>query len=490
MTANFGLRWDDFGNPYSRTPSTAFGNFFYGPGPNLQAQIANGSVIAHHHALNRSITDVFSPRGGIAFDPTGSGKWVIKGGFGFFHNWPTLANLQEQYRGNPPGNIFPTFQANSSSPAPIFGLGTSNNKPFGYTYPVLPARPLNSQGGITGLQFNIGGIDPNLISPVTYTYSGSVDHELWRGLVGSLIYSGANGRNLLSGGGQVFNVSYGQDINVQQGDLITHNSLVPTRLNTSFGQVNYTQNDRVSNYNAFIVALRGRFHRAFFNTSYTHSGSKDDTQVYPTYINPHQYYAPSIWDAPNRFSLGWNYEFPSYNKGEGIVGRIATGWQLSGTTIAQSGNPFTVATNAAFAPLKNASGQFIGYASNSGDYNADGDNRDYPDVLSYSYKTTRHDYLNGVFTSANFAQPATFGNEGNERYSAFRQPNFYQWDVALLKNTPITEGVAFQFRFEIFNFFNRPNLNSVDANIPDGNFGKATGQAVPRFIQLGGNLTF
>jgi Carboxypeptidase regulatory-like domain len=494
LTANFGLRWDDFGNPYSRTASTAFGNFFLGPGPDLQTQIANGSVIRHHNALNRSITDVFSPRGGVAYDPTGNGKWLIKAGAGFFHNWPTLANLQEQYRGNPPGNIFPTFfgaqPITPVNPAPIFALGTSNNKPFGYPAPALPARPLNSQGGITGLQFNIGGIDPNLISPVTYTYSIAVDHEIGSRLVASLIYTGANGRNLLSGGGQVFNVSYGQDINVQQGDLIAHNSLVPTRLNTSFGQVNYTQNDRVSNYNAFIVALRGRFHRAFFNTSYTHSGSKDDTQVYPTYINPHQYYAASIWDAPNRFSLAWNYEIPGYNKGEGIVGRIATGWQLSGTTIAQSGNPFTVATNAAFSPLKNAAGQFIGYAANSGDYNADGDNRDYPDVLSYSYKTSRQDYLNGVFTSANFAQPSTFGNEGNERYSAFRSPNFYQWDVALLKNTPITEGVAFQMRFEFFNFFNRPNLTGMDTNLPDGNFGKATTQAIPRFIQIGGNLTF
>ena len=136
--------------------------------------------------------------------------------------------------------------------------------------------------------------------------------------------------------------------------------------------------------------------------------------------------------------------------------------------------------------MKNASGQFIGYASNSGDYNADGDNRDYPDVLSYSYKTSRQDYLHGIFTSANFAQPA-FGTEGNERYSAFRAPGFQQWDVALLKNTPITESVAFQFRAEFFNFFNHPNLTNVDVNIPDGNFGKATGQAVPRFIQLGGN---
>jgi hypothetical protein len=499
LTANFGLRWDDFGNPYSRSASTAFGNFFLGPGPNLQTQIANASVIQHHHALNRSITDVFSPRGGLAWDPTGSGKWVIKGGAGFFHNWPTLANLQEQYRGNPPGNIFPTFFGSQpitpTNPAPIFALGTSNNKPFNFPYPTLPARPLNSQGGITGLQFNIGGIDPNLISPVTYTYSGSVDHEIGSHFVGSLIYTGATGRNLLSGGGQVFSVSYGQDINVVAGDLIAHNSLVPTRLNTSFGQVNYTQNDRVSAYNAFIAAVRGRFNRAFFNASYTHSASKDDTQVYPTYINPHQYYAPSNWDAPNRFSLAWNYEFPGYDGGKGLVGRVATGWQLSGTTILQSGNPINVNTTAAFNPLKDATGKFIGYAPGSGDYNADGDRNvgttglDYPDVVSYAYKHSRQDYLKGIFTAGNFALPA-FGSEGNENYNSFRAPGFQEWDAALLKNTPIRESVNFQLRFEFFNLFNHPNLTNVITDQSNANFGKATGQATPRFIQIGGNLIF
>jgi hypothetical protein len=496
LTLNYGLRWDDFGNPYSRTPSTAFGNFFLGPGPNLQTQIANASVVAHHHALSRSITDVFSPRGGIAWDPSGNGKWVIKGGAGFFHNWPTLANLQEQYRGNPPGNIFPTFFA-ASGPAPVFGLGTSNNKPFNFPYPTLPARPLNPQGGITGLQFNIGGIDPNLISPVTYTYSAAVDRELGRRLVGSVIYTGATGRKLLSGGGQVFNVSYGQDINVVAGDLIAHGSVVPTRLNPSFGQVNYTQNDRESNYNAFILALRGRFNRAFFNASYTRSASKDDTQVYPTYINPHQYYAPSIWDTPNRFSLAWNYEIPGYHDGKGLVGRVATGWQLSGTTIIQNGNPITVSTNAPFkpstdangVPIKDANGRFVGTAPGSGDYNADGDNRDYPDVASYSYKNSRKDYLNGIFTAANFTTPA-LGVEGNERYGAFRAPGFQQWDAALLKNTPSMESVSFQLRFEFFNVFNHPNLINVDVNQPNATFGKATGQATPRFIQIGGNLTF
>jgi len=420
---------------------------------------------------------------------------LVKGGAGIFHNWPTLANLQEQYRGNPPGPIFPTFYG-GQAPAPVFGLGTSNKAPFGFTYPTLPAEQLDSKGGLQGIQFNIGGIDPNLVSPVSYIYSAGLEHELPANLVGSISYSGSVGRNLLSGGGQVYNVSYGQDINELPGDLILHNSLVPTRLNTSFGQVLYTQNDRVSNYNALILALRGRYRRAYFNASYTHSSSKDDTQVYPTYINPHQYYGPSIWDIPNRFSLVWNYELPSPNNGLGLVGRVAGGWQLSGTTILQSGPPFTVSTNASFNPLANAAGTFTGYAPGSGDYNADGDNFDFPNVNSYSYSTGRKSYLSGLFGSthaaalANFPAPTTFGTEGNERYSAFREPGFEEWDVAFLKNTKITESVNFQLRFEFFNLFNRANLNTVDFNLPDGNFGQATGQNVPRFLQIGGNLVF
>ncbi len=489
LTANFGLRWDDFGNPYSRTPDTAFSNFYLGAGQTEEEQIANGVLIRHNHALNRAITDVFSPRGGIAWDVTGSGDWVVKGGAGFFHNWPTLANLQEEYRGNPPGDIFPTFYG-ASGPAPVFGFGTSNTKPYNFPAPSLSAYTLNQQGGITGLQFNIGAIDPNLHSPVTYTYSAQLEHRLSNALAASIAYSGANGRSLLSGGGQVYNVSYGQDINVLPGDLIIHNSLVPTRLNTSFGQIQYTQNDRVSNYNAFVAAVRGRFSRAFFNASYTRSASNDDTQVFPTYTNPHQWYGPSIWDAPNRFSLAWNYQVPDFNHDKGLTGRVVSGWELSGTTILQSGTPFNVYTNAAFSPLTNSAGTFIGYAPGSGDFNADGDNNDYPDVTSYNYSTSRRAYRTGLFAKSNFPAPSTFGSEGNEKYDSFREPGFAQWDAALLKNTAITERVNFQLRFEFFNLFNRANLQSVDTNLPDGNFGQATAQYTPRFLQIGGNLKF
>jgi Carboxypeptidase regulatory-like domain len=488
VTVNFGLRWDDFGNPYSRSTNTALSNFYFGPGQTYQQEIANGILVRHQHALERSIDDVFSPRAGIALDPMGNGKWLIKAGAGFFHNWPTLANLEEEYRGNPPGDIFPTFYG-GQTPAPVLGFGTSNQKPFGFPHPAFPAESLNAAGGLTGLQFTIGAIDPTLKSPVAYVYSAGLERELGSHFVAGVAYSGSNGRDLLSGGGQVYNVSYGQDINELPDDLIIHNSPVPTRLNTNFGEIVDTLNDRVSNYNGLILSLQGKFTRSFFNASYTHSSSWDDTQVFPSYIDVHQWYGPSNWDASNRFSITWNYRVPDVSGDKGFLGRTASGWAISGTGIYQSGYPFTVSTNAPFEPITDASGQYVGYAPGSGDYNADGDDLDYPDASSYAQGTSRQAFLKGVFTPGQFPQP-TFGQEGNEQFNRFTGPNFMEWDTGLLKNTSIREGVNFQMRFEFFNLFNRPNLTSMDSNLPDATFGTATSQFTPRFLQIGGNLTF
>ncbi len=488
LTINYGLRWDDFGNPYSRNAETVISDFTLGPGQTYQQEVANGILVPRHHALVRSIDDVFSPRGGVAWDLEGNGKWKVKGGAGIFHNWPTLANVEEEFRGDPPGDIFPTFYG-GQTPAPIFGAGTTNQAPYGFPHPVLPAESLNAAGGLTGLQFQIGAVDPTLQSPVTYIYSGGLEHELNSHYVAGISYSGANGRKLLSGGGQVYDTYFGQDINELPDDLIIHNSTVPTRLNTNFGVVLYTQNDRVSNYNAMILTFEGRFSRAFFNASYTRSSSWDDTQAYPSYIDVHQWYGPSNWNAPNRFSVAWNYQVPDYNGAKGFIGRTASGWIISGTGIFQSGYPFVVSTNAPFEPITNSSGQYVGYAPGSGDYAAEGDNLAYPNVSSYAQGTSRQAFLKGVFTSGQFPQP-TFGDQGNELFNRFVGPNFMEWDTGLLKNTKITEGVNFQMRFEFFNLFNRPNLTSMDSNLPDASFGTATSQLTPRFIQIGGNLFF
>ncbi len=489
VTFKYGIRWDDFGNPWSRSANTAFSDFYLGPGQTYQEKIANGILIRHHHALARSVTDIFSPRAGVAWDILGNGNWLLKAGAGLFHNWPTLANVQEEYRGNPPGDIFPTFYQ-GQTPAPIFAFGASNTKPYNFPAPTLPARQLNAAGGITGLQFNIGAIDPTLTSPVTYTYSVGLAHRMGRHYVASVDFTGANGRKLLSAGGNVAAVSYGQDINVQKDDLIQHTSLVPTRLNHNFGSVYYTKNNRVSNYAALILDVKGQFSRSMFNLSYTHSRSWDDTQYYPSYINVHQWYGPSAWNAPNRLSLLWNYQLPDVHHDRGAMGRIGSGWIISGTGIMQSGNPLNIFTNASFEPVIGPNGKYVGYQPGSGDYNANGDNFDFPDVTSYSQNTSRQAFLKtGSFHRSQFPQP-TFGQEGNEKYNRFVGPNYKDFNVALLKNTKIAGHVNAQFRFEVFNVFNRPNLTGVATDLPDGNFGKATNQDNPRFIQIGGNITF
>ena len=131
----------------------------------------------------------------------------------------------------------------------------------------------------------------------------------------------------------------------------------------------------------------------------------------------------------------------------------------------------------------------IGLDPNSGDYNADGNNLDYPNVGSYNTPHGRQDYLNGVFKPGNFTLPA-MGTEGNEKVSGFRNPGFAQTDLNLAKATKITEHIGLQLRFEFYNAFNRVNLNGVDANLNSGTFGRSTGQGKPRYIQIGANLTF
>jgi Carboxypeptidase regulatory-like domain len=490
VTVTYGLRWDDFGNPYVALQGTTLANFHLGSGQTFDQQIASGFLKQQNHVLNQPIWNVWSPRIGVAWDPSKNGSWVVRGGFGMYHDMPTLGNMENGLNSNPPGFIVPTFFSNGTTAAPIFALGNSNTIPFGFPYPAFQGSPLNAQGGIVGSQAAIGGVDVNLTAPTTFNYSFTVEHKLIGDLVASLGYAGSNTYNLITGYGQTGNTSYGIDANRFAGDLILHNSLTPTRLNQSFGAINYAENAAEARYDALVANVRGRFGKnIYFNASYTHSRSLDDTQVYPTYGNLSQYYSPSAWDTPDRFSLVWNYQFPSWSGGQGLLGHVLSGWSISGTSIVQNGNPFTVYTTASFQPIKNASGQFIGYASGSGDYNADGVNLDYPNVSTYKVPATRRAYLQGVFAPGIITQPA-FGSEGNEKPNQYRNPAFIETDASLLKDTRIFERINLQLRFEFYNIFNHPNLNGIDSNLADGTFGTSTGQAYPRWIQVGAKITF
>jgi hypothetical protein len=481
LTLTLGFRFDDQGNPYSRTASTIFGNFYLGSGATFQERVANGSAKPAMNALGRS-PKTYVPRIGAAWDVNGKGDWVVHGGFGIFPNWLTPAYVQVEFRGYPTGLILPTFFAGTSTP-PIFAPGNSSKPPFGFTFPPLAGSPLcptapclDSKGGIRGAQFGIGAINPNIVSPAAYIFSATLEHRINRYLAAAVLYSGSHSSNLISAGDLAGQVSYGADINALPGDLLGKPpGSPPTRLNTSFGPISYTDNDRVGNYNGVTFDLKGRAGRGFFDASYTRSSSKDDAGRYPTAINPHQFYGPSPWDAPNRFSLSFNYELPGLQSGKGALGHITSGWGLSSTNVYQSGYPFTVLTTAAF--------------SAGGDYNADGDNLDYPDVTSYSQGTSRSGFLSGIFSTGQFTRP-TPGTQGNEKVNQFRNPSFKETDLTAYKNTKLTEKINLQLRFEFYNLFTRPNLGNVRNDLSAGNFGRVTSQFLPRWWQIGAKLTF
>lgn len=498
LTLTLGLRYDDSGNPWSKSASTVFGNFYFGTGDTVQQQIANGYAKGTQNALLHSVNNLFSPRVGFAWDPTGSGNWAVRGGFGIYNNWLTQANVQEEFRGSPPGLVLPTFFAGgtATAQAPVFVLGNSSKPPFGFTFPTFQGG-LNAQGGVVGASFNIGGINPLLKSPKANIWMFSVQRKLTSKLAASVGYSGSHSYDIVSNGNSSGIVSYGVDINVLPGDMITHQSLVPTRLNPSFGAITYSANDRYANYNSVYFDLRGKFSRGFIDATYTRSRAKDDALTYPDPFNPGKYYGLSPFDVPNRFSFSFNYSLKGLADGKGAVGLLTGGWGISGTSIFQSGYPLTAFTGASYQPVcqngpsncPSLANPAIGYAPGSGDFNADGNNFDFPDVTNYSQSTNNRSWLTGAIPKSNFALPA-FGSEGNEKSNGFRGPNFYETDVNFYKDTRITERINFQLRFEFFNLFNRANYANVDTNIADGIFGQATASHQPRFWQIGGKISF
>jgi hypothetical protein len=178
-----------------------------------------------------------------------------------------------------------------------------------------------------------------------------------------------------------------------------------------------------------------------------------------------------------------------------------TDGESAGQASSQSGYPLTASNSNSYQPVcANAgpcpsfSNPAIGYGPFSGDYNADGVNNDYPNAVSYSQSTNNRSWLSGAIPKSDFAVP-TFGSEGNEKSNGFRGPNFIETNINIYKDTRITERVNFQFRFEIFNPFNRANYvdnggSGADMNFPDGHFGVARASHEARFWQLGGKISF
>ena len=524
LSLTLSMRWDDYTNhvPWGNS-GFQFSALQLGTAGTFEQQVQYASVGVVPAVFANSMKNIFSPRIGFAWDPLKNGKWAVRGGVGVYHDWIAMGQTIDQTRNNPPGVLSETFTNVAPNGQPLgnyFNIAPSESYPWGFVLPTIPSLTLNSQGGITGIPTNVDSLDRNMKAPLAVNYVIGVEHQVWGSLVAGANYSGSRSYNGLNG----------SDVNRVTGDATVSGSagsLVESinRPNSSFGSIIYVNNANQATYNAMILSLRGHAgHQGSFQASYTLSHAQDYPEANTRFDQDGQngganipdqnayfsYYGDANYDVRQRFSFSGLYNLPGLKSG---IGRILTdGWEVSSIIAVQTGTPFWPIDNRPLDVMCNQGGTPTPCSSalagspvitpnilapDSGDYNMDGLNYDIPNRPSKDFtgSHSRSSYINGIFTAADFPQPAQ-GVQGDEPRNIYRNPGLFQADASIFKNNHLPwlgEAGNLQLRFDFLNLFNHGNLGTVDPNMADGTFGKVTSTLNPydaRKIELGLRVSF
>ena len=261
----------------------------------------------------------------------------------------------------------------------------------------------------------------------------------------------------------------------------------------------------VASYNAFQVSVEKRFtHGLQFSSNFTYSKNLDMSSlasisntgsVFDPY-NPRLNYGISDLDLPEIWNNTLVYQTPKLAGMGKVASTILGSWEISGIWQLHSGNPFSVGggnnpnggcggDNASCANVGSDRADLTGQAIHVG--------KQAPD---YSGGSPTIQYFNtAAFT---YNAPGTFGNSPR---NVIYGPGWNNVDANFSKNFPFRERYNIQFRWEMFNAFNRTEFNwpSTDFNpSASSNFGKITSTVCggsgctggPRVMQAGLKFTF
>jgi hypothetical protein len=183
----------------------------------------------------------------------------------------------------------------------------------------------------------------------------------------------------------------------------------------------------------------------------------------------------SDFDHRNRFVTSFLYLIPLLKHSDGWVHTAFGEWQVGGIWTLQSGAPFTVNLS-------------TDVANNGEPLSAPSQRPNLTCNPNSGPKTTLE-----WFNTSCFATPAqfTYGNAGRDIVTG---PGLDDFDFTLQKQFPIRERANLQFRLDVFDFFNHPNLNApIGAGrtfSTASSFGEITSANDPRDMQFSLRLAF
>lgn len=432
------------------SPNPALSAFqFYLNGIGVTGVDGNPNGMVANHWLN------FGPRIGFAYDLTGKGKTVLRGGFG---------TMYERIQGNDMYNAGTNVPFSASVTNSGVALGNpSTSLATGATI-VAPI----SVASISALDTN------NYKNPTTYQFSMGVEQQFARNSVFSVSYVGNQSRHQFDY--QDINLPAQSELPALINHTVAYNTVLPYQ---GFGSINMGENGENAHYNGLQTSVRSQWTKDLtIQGSYTFSKAMDpaesfggdNTNVYNPY-NLNYDWGPSQVDATHIGVLSFVYDLPIFRGvGNRFEKSILGGWELAGLWTIQSGFPLQITLGGA----EGSNGLAIG--TNRPNFNGQ---------ITYVDSATQW------FTTSGFSLP-TAGDWGTLTKGAIRGPGRDNWNMSLFKSFLLSEArnTRFEFRFETFNTFNHTQFNGINTTFTGGGFGAPNSAWDPRELQLAAKLIF
>ncbi|MGH9328137.1 MAG: TonB-dependent receptor domain-containing protein [Terriglobia bacterium] len=480
LMLNLGLRWDPF-LPYQDSEGRV-GCFVPGAHstryPNSPTDLIFGG--SNHDpgcppASMYSSLSNFAPRLGFAYRLTQDGKSSIRGGVGYYYQPPNTVAFQDVVGIPPFAPIINLTDVNFADP--YGSAGVANPFPASYG-PKLPGPSATFPSDISFTQI----FNKNFRLPQILSWNLIFERQFGTSWLLRATYSGNKGTYEFGTddqetGLQALNPAiYIPGVAPNGQPLSTEANTQQRRIYPDFGFVNEIVSAINSNYNGLSLSMQKRVSRGLSVLgSYTWSKGLNDFAPLGAYssntdpFNREFDYGPSDDDLTNVIKFDGIYHFPHANL-SGFAGKLTNGWSLSTILNWQGGFPYSI--------LSGYDNSFSGVDEDRADLTT-------ANIHDASLSPSRpHGQLiNEWFNTAVFA-PNTVGTFGNSGKNFLRGPGLFDTDLALLKNTKLSERLSVELRAEFFNAFNNVNFGMPDATLTDSAFGQITSASDPRILQF------